>query len=68
LLGEADACNPRTQETEAGGSRVLGQPGLLSETLSKKKKKRKKGDRGSGMTETNKRKRKRKRTLWTKVS
>jgi hypothetical protein len=29
-------CNPSTQEAEAGGLRVPGQPGLQSETLAQK--------------------------------
>jgi hypothetical protein len=32
------ACDPSTQEAEAGRSSVQGQPVLLSETLSKKEK------------------------------
>ena len=49
----AHAFNPSTREAEAGGflssrpawstKRVLGQPGLHRETMSKKKKKKKKG-------------------------
>jgi hypothetical protein len=35
------ACNPSTQEVEAGGSPVLGQAGLDSKTLSLKEKKKK---------------------------
>jgi hypothetical protein len=31
------ACNPSTQEIEAGGSQVQGQPGLHHKTLSQKK-------------------------------
>jgi hypothetical protein len=38
------AFNPRTQETEAGGPRVPGQPGIYNNTLSKIK--RKKGKKG----------------------
>jgi hypothetical protein len=34
LVVGAHACHPSTQEAEAGGSRVQGQPGLHSETLS----------------------------------
>jgi hypothetical protein len=33
-----DTCSPSTQETEAEGSQVGGQPGLYSETLSLKPK------------------------------
>jgi hypothetical protein len=33
------ACNPSTQETEAEGLEMQGQPRLHSETLSQKKKK-----------------------------
>jgi hypothetical protein len=35
------ACNPSTQEVEAGGLRVQGQPELHSETLSQKQNKTK---------------------------
>jgi hypothetical protein len=35
-------CNPNTQEAEARGSQVQGQPELLSETLSQKNKTKKK--------------------------
>jgi hypothetical protein len=35
------ACNPSTQETVAGGSQILGQPGQHSKTLSQKKVKEK---------------------------
>jgi hypothetical protein len=38
----AHNCNPHTQEAEAGGSRVWGQPGLPTETLSQKTKRKKK--------------------------
>jgi hypothetical protein len=34
----AHACNPSTQEAEAGESRVPGQPGLLCKSLSQKTK------------------------------
>jgi hypothetical protein len=36
----AHACNPSTQETEAGGSSVEGQPGQHKETPSQKEKKK----------------------------
>jgi hypothetical protein len=37
-----NACNPNTREAKAGESRVPGQPGLQSETLSQKTKKQNK--------------------------
>jgi hypothetical protein len=38
---EVHACNPSTQEVEAGGSQGWYQSGLHTETLSQKKKKKK---------------------------
>jgi hypothetical protein len=39
-------CNPRTCEAKAGGLLVLRQPGICSETDSKKQKKERKEKRG----------------------
>lgn len=45
----AQACDPSTQEAEAGGSpRVRGQPGLQSETPSQQRKEKKKSPSTSG--------------------
>jgi hypothetical protein len=43
--------NPSIQKTEAGGSWVRGQPGLLSETLSQKRKKGRKERKRKGRKE-----------------